>query len=42
LPSTPLISPFAPPIPGGLLDKPVEDIVDNVFEIGEGAINSIS
>jgi hypothetical protein len=27
---------------GGLLDKSVEDIVDNVFEIGEKAINRVS
>jgi len=25
---------------GGLLDEPVEDIVDNVFEIGEKPVNS--
>jgi len=27
---------------GGLLDEPVEDIVDNVFEIGEKPINRVS
>ncbi len=26
----------------GLLDEPVEDIVDNVFEIGEKVINRVS
>ncbi|WP_434523266.1 hypothetical protein [Halorubrum sp. AS12] len=26
---------------GGLLDEPVEDIVDNVFEIGEKAVNRV-
>ena len=27
---------------GGLLDESVEDIVDNVFEVGEKAINRVS
>jgi len=27
---------------GGLLDEPVKDIVDNVFEVGEKAINRVS
>ena len=27
---------------GGVLDEPVEDLVDNVFEIGEKAINRVS
>jgi len=27
---------------GGLLDEPVEDIVDNVFEVGEKPINRVS
>jgi hypothetical protein len=27
---------------GGLLDEPLEDIIDNVFEVGEKAINCVS
>ena len=27
---------------GGLLDESVEDIVDNVFEVGEKAVNRVS
>lgn len=27
---------------GGLLDEPVEDVVDNVFEVGEKAVNCVS
>jgi hypothetical protein len=27
---------------GGLLDEPIEDVVDDVFEIGERAVNRVS
>ena len=27
---------------GGLLDEPVEDIIDDVFEIGEKPVNCVS
>jgi hypothetical protein len=30
------------PTPGGLLDEPVEDFVNDVFEVGEKAIDRVS